>query len=152
MKSKRVRKFPFVAPMGKTANFYVPAAKMDDAKYGRDGQTPSQMFESFFVASFGGFTHEESKIQGRWTGGGEIVGDGGGKVFIDQHQRYEVAFAGRRKTAEFFAFLADMCRLLEESSIYVTYGANSWLVGPDCSSEKSDPAQEQSSEMSDPSK
>jgi hypothetical protein len=130
MKSKRVRELSFVAPMGKTANFYVPAAKMDDPRYGRDGLTPGQMFESFFVANFGGFTHEESKIQGRWNGG-QAAGEQAGKVFIDEHQRYEVAFAGSRKTTQFFAFLAEMCRRLEENSIYVTYGANSWLVGPD---------------------
>ena len=81
-------KLPFVASMGKTASFYVPADKVNDSKYGRDGRKPSQMFEEFFVTHFGGFTHEQSQIKGRW------MGEGGNKLFIDEHQRYEVAFAG----------------------------------------------------------
>ncbi len=43
---------------------------------------------------------------------------------------YEVAFGDKGKASEFFSFMSDMCRLLEENSIYVTYGGNSWLVAP----------------------
>ena len=132
MRNKKLAQLPFVADMGKTASFYVPADKVNDSRYGRDGLRPSQMFEQFFVANFGGFTHEQSQIKGRWVGdGGE--GDtsaSGTKVFIDEHQRYEVAVAGREKTELFLKFLSEMCGLLEEGSIYLTYGGHSWLVAP----------------------
>jgi hypothetical protein len=124
MKNKQVRTFPFVADMGKSASFYVPADKLHDSRYGRDGRRPGQMFEEFFVTHFGGFTHEQSQIKGRW------VGDGGNKVFTDEHQRYEVAFAGEKNAALFLNFLSEMCGLLEEGSIYLNYGGHSWLVSP----------------------
>ncbi len=124
MKAKRWKRLPFLVAMGKTANFYVPAAKMNDPRYARDGRTAGQLFDEFLIGNFGGFTHEVSQIRGQW------VGDNGTKVFTDEHQRYEVAFGDKSKAAEFFRFMAEMCRLLEESSIYVTYGGNSWLVAP----------------------
>ena len=124
MKNKQVGTFPFVASMGKTASFYVPADKVNDSKYGRGGRKPSQMFEEFFVTNFGGFTHEQSQIKGRW------MGDGGAKLFSDEHQRYEVAFAGQKMAALFLNFLSEMCGLMEEGSIYLTYGGRSWLVSP----------------------
>jgi hypothetical protein len=124
MKNKQVDKLPFVASMGKTASFYVPTDKVNDSKYGRNGRKPSQMFEEFFVTHFGGFTHEQSQIKGRW------MGEGGTKLFVDEHQRYEVAFAGHHKATLFFDFLSDMCGLMEEGSIYLTYGGYSWLVSP----------------------
>jgi hypothetical protein len=124
MKNKQVAKFPFVAAMGKTASFYVPSEKVNDSRYGRDGRKPSKMFEEFFVANFGGFTHEQSQIKGRW------VGDGSDILFTDEHQRYEVAFASKQKATQFFHFLSEMCGLMEEGSIYLTYGGQSWLVSP----------------------
>ncbi len=125
MKAKRLKQLPFLVAMGKTANFYVPAAKMNDPKYGRGGRTAGQLFDDFLIGNFGGFTHEVSQIRGQW------VGDNGTKVFTDEHQRYEVAFGDKGKATEFFRFMSTMCRLLEENSIYVTYGGNSWLVMPD---------------------
>jgi hypothetical protein len=124
MKPRRVAKLPHLVPLGRLAVFYVPSQKMDDPRYGRDGLTPTQLFDQFFLAKFGGLTHEESKIRGQWTS------PDGQKVFTDLHQRYEVSFAGRKKTREFVAFLAEMCRLLGEESIYLTMGSRSWLVMP----------------------
>ena len=124
MKAKQLKRLPFLVAMGKTANFYVPAAKMNDPKYSRAGRTAGQLFDDFLISNFGGFTHEISQIRGQW------IGDNGNKLFTDEHERYEVAFGDKSMAAEFFGFMADMCRLLEESSIYVTYGGNSWLVTP----------------------
>ena len=124
MKSKRAIKRPNLIPLGRLAVFYVPSDKMDDPHFGRDGLTPTQLFDRFFLAKFGGLTHEESKIRGQWTS------PDGQKVFTDKHQRYEVSFAGRKKAREFVAFLSQMCRLLGEESIYLTMGSRSWLVMP----------------------
>jgi hypothetical protein len=124
MKNKQVETLSFVASMGKTASFYVPADKLHDSKYGRDGHKPSQMFEKFFVTHFGGFTHEQSQIKGRW------MGEGGTKMFTDEHQRYEVAFSGKHNATLFLNFLSEMCGLMEEGSIYLNYGGRSWLISP----------------------
>ena len=123
-KSKRGLKLPFLLPLGKIAAFYVPAQKMNEPQFGRDGQTPTQIFDAFFLSSFGGLTHEKSSIQGRW------VTEGGNKVFSDQHERYEISFSGKRKLVELVTFLAEMCALLEEDSIYLMIGDRSWLVTP----------------------
>jgi hypothetical protein len=116
--------FPFLVPLGRIATFYVPAQKMDDPRFGRDGLTPTEMFDRFFLRKFGGLTHEESHIRGEWTAGeGQVV-------FTDLHERYEVSFSGKEKAAEFLNFLAEMCGLLQEQSIYLTIGTRSWLVKP----------------------
>jgi len=121
---RRLGELPFIIPLGKTAVFYVPAKKMDDARYGRDGRTPTQLFDEFFLENYGGLTHEESKIQGQWTT------PGGHSVMTDLHERYEVSFAGKARTVQFLEFLSEMCGLLEEQSIYLTLGDRSWLVTP----------------------
>lgn len=115
--------FPHASRLGTMANFYVPTEKLGSLEYGRQGQTPSQLFERFFIEQFGGFTHEESRIQGYWAGGL-------GKIFTDRHERYEVAVADRAKAKQLFEFLSDICGLLQEQSIYVTYGGRAWLVTP----------------------
>jgi hypothetical protein len=124
MKSKRTVKRPNLVPLGRLAVFYVPSEKMQDPRFGRDGLTATQLFDRFFLEKFGGLTHEESKIRGQWTS------PDGQKVFTDQHQRYEVSFAGRKKAELFLDFLSQMCHLLEEESIYLTMGSRSWLVMP----------------------
>jgi len=124
MKKRKAAKVPYLVPLGRTATFYVPAEKMDDPMFGQDGRTATQLFDEFFLQHFGGLTHEESKIRGQWTS------PDGQKVFTDLHQRYEVTFSGKKKSREFVNFLSDMCRLLQEESIYVTMGDRSWLVTP----------------------
>jgi hypothetical protein len=118
----RLGELGFLRPLGETAIFYAPAHKLDDPKYGRDGLTPNELFKAFFLEKFGGLTHEISSIQGQW------MGPGGERVLTDQHQRFEVSFDGEAQTIQFLKFLAEMCGLLDEQSIYLTMGGRSWLV------------------------
>lgn len=113
-----------LVPLGRIAVFYVPAQKMDDPAFGRDGRTPTELFDEFFLKNFGGLTHEESHIRGEWVSGEEQ------KAFTDLHQRYEVSFSGHEKLNDFLRFLSQMCRLLGEESIYLTIGTRAWLVKP----------------------
>lgn len=113
-----------LVPLGRVAVFYVPAAKMVDPAFGREGLLARDVFERFFLSNFGGLTHEVSNIRGQWTS------PDGQKVFTDLHERYEVSFAGREKMRIFLAFLSEMCGLLQEESIYLTMGTRSWLVKP----------------------
>jgi hypothetical protein len=124
MKPKRRSHAPFLVPLGTIAVFYVPAEKMDDPRFGTGGQTPTQMFDEFFLRNFGGLTHEESHIRGEWTS------SDGQKTFHDLHQRYEVSFSGKKKAAQFLKFLSEMCGRLGEESIYLTIGTRAWLVKP----------------------
>ena len=122
MKRRTGPRLPYLTPLGRTAVFYVPAQKMDDPNFGRDGHTPTQLFEAFFLREFGGLTHEESKIQGQW-----IAADNA-KVFTDLHERYVVTFSGKKKARLFIEFLSQMCGLLQEDSIYLTIGGRAWQV------------------------
>jgi len=124
MKRRSARKHSFLVPLGRVAVFYVPAEKMSDPRYGLDGLTPTQMFDQFFLQKFGGLTHEESQIRGKWTS------SDGNKVFTDSHQRYEVAISGKKKATEFVHFLSEMCGRLHEESIYLSIGTRCWLVKP----------------------
>ena len=124
MNPKRKRISPYLVPLGRIAVFYVPAEKMDLPQYGRDGMTPTEMFDQFFLEHFGGLTHEESHIRGQWTDGEGSI------VFTDLHQRYEVSFSGKKQRRELLEFLAEMCARLQEESIYLTLGSRSWLVRP----------------------
>ena len=49
---------------------------------------------------------------------------------VSQGQLDRAAFAGQKKATLFLKFLSDMCGLMEEGSIYLTYGGYSWLVSP----------------------
>jgi hypothetical protein len=122
--SEQRSKPSFLVPLGRIATFYVPKQKMDNPEFGRDGLTPTQLFDEFFLRKFGGLTHEQSNIRGQWTS------DDGQKVFTDQHERYEVSFSGSKKAQEFIEFLSEMCGRLREESIYLTMDTRSWLVKP----------------------
>ena len=120
---KPSREFPDLCFMGTTVNFYLPARKLDSPLVAKGGQTAAKLMESFFIEQFGGFTHEVSNIRGYWVGRQ-------GETITDKHERYEVTIHGKSKAAELFRFLAGICALLEEDSIYLTYDGRTWLVKP----------------------
>lgn len=108
--------------IGKVATFYVPSHKLDDIKYGDKGLTPRQMFHETFMMHYQAYTHEVSKIQGYWQGGSDME--------RDEHERYEVAVCGKSGRKYLQTFMAYMCGLLQEESIYLTVGCKAWLVFP----------------------
>ena len=134
MKRKWVPQATYLVPLGRIAVFYVPARKMVDSKFGRDGQTPTEIFDKFFLENFRGLTHEESQIRGEW------ISEDNQKVFTDRHQRYEVSFSGPAQGDQLLRFLAEMCDMLHEESIYLTIGSHSWLVTPLSKQTSVDPA------------
>lgn len=106
--------------LGQVAIFYVPKQKLDTPI--KDGKTARQLLHDFFVDHYNAYTHEVSKIQGFWKTGHILM--------RDEHERYEVSFDGKDKVIEFVDFLADLCGLIGEQSIYLTMGYKSWLVVP----------------------
>jgi hypothetical protein len=106
--------------IGQVAVFYVPKQKLDTAI--KDGKTARQLLHDFFVDHYNAYTHEVSKIQGFWKTRNILM--------MDEHERYEVSFDGKQKVVEFVDFLADLCGLIQEESIYLTMGYKSWLVLP----------------------
>ena len=118
--------------------FYIPTAKLDMKLENpiraqvQDGSfvdlTPRQLLHNYFVNDFNAYTHEVSQIQGYWINKNK-------DILVDEHERYEVSFKGRKKVKKFVAFLSDLCGLIEEESIYLTMGYKSWLVVPPSSKE-----------------
>ena len=116
------RELKFLVPLGRVAVFYVPAHKLHESALGREGLTPAELFERFFLERFGGLTHEISNIQGQWVSSAHL------KVIQERHERYEISLADEDQIREFLTFLSRMCAQLQEESIYVTMGDRSWLV------------------------
>ena len=54
----------------------------------------------------------------------------GSNTVKDDHVRYEVSFAGKDKVEEFVDFIKVVCYNLQEESIYLTMGENSFLITP----------------------
>jgi hypothetical protein len=110
---------PNTVYIGQMAVFYVPTSKLDVV---RDNKTARQTLHDFFVEHYNAYTHEISKIQGFWKKQNILV--------RDEHERYEVSFEGMDRVLEFVDFLSDICKFIEEDSIYLTMGNKSWLVLP----------------------
>lgn len=119
MKSKT--RIPNLEYIGHIATFYLPSKKLDNPEYGLDGRSPREILHDFFVQNYNAYTHEISKIKGYWKREESIV---------DEHERYEVSFKGRRRVRAFVGFLSELCALMKEESIYLTMGYKSWLVTP----------------------
>jgi len=110
--------------LGQMAVFYVPVQKLDSLDYGKEGNTPRQLFEHFLMENYNAYTLEISDTQGFWRQHKKS------KIFNDRNARYEVSFDGEDRVKGFVSFLSDMCFLLQEQAIYVTMGQKSWLVLP----------------------
>jgi hypothetical protein len=106
--------------IGRVCTFYIPASKLDDKSYTHEEILPREILHEYFVINHNAYTHEISNIKGYWKNQEELV--------LDQHERYEVSFRGKKKVNEFISFLARFCHLIREDSIYLTMGYKSWLV------------------------
>lgn len=111
-------------PLGRMAIFYVPAVKLDDSQFGKDGRCPRELFEEFFMENYNAYTLEVSETHGFWREHDQSP------ILHDQNYRYEVSFEGKKKVKPFVRFLSEMCALMKEQAIYLTMGYKSYLVLP----------------------
>jgi len=105
-----------IISLGKMAVFYLPAKKLKEHP---DVQT---QLEHTLISEYQGWTKHTEHIVGGYQQGSATV--------TDDHVRYEVSFAGKDRVAPFVAMLKQVCRDLEEVSIYLTMGEQSFLVQP----------------------
>jgi len=103
-----------IGHIGKVAVFYLPVNKLN--------KKIRQEIHSFFVKHYCAYTHEISKIQGFWSKGSKTV--------KDRHERYEVSFKGKKNLKKFIKFISGICYSIEEESIYLTIGGESYLISP----------------------
>lgn len=103
---------PNVKYIGKVAVFCLPADKLDE-------KIKSEIHD-FLVVNYSAYTHESSEIEGYWAGSGGLV--------RDVHERYEVSFNGDENFRKFVDFLSEICRMIDEDSIYLTVADESYLI------------------------
>jgi len=109
-----MKESPQSTHIGEVAVFYLPVNKID--------QKIRSKIHSFFVKNYYAYTHEISKIQGFWSKGSKTV--------KDKHERYEVSFKGKDNLKKFVEFMSEICYIIQEESIYLTIGGDSYLISP----------------------
>jgi len=102
-----------MTPLGKITVFYLPSIKLDER--GR-----RKTIHDFLISHFSAYTHTPSMVRGFWT-------DENSTVVHDILERYEVSLA-KDKFDNLVKFLTELCEELEEKSIYLTRGDESFLV------------------------
>jgi hypothetical protein len=101
--------------IGKIAFFYLPSKKIT--------KKIRKKIHEFFLSKQNAYTHESGGIEGYWHDGYKLTSD--------SHDRYEISFKGRKKFKDLIEFLSELCKEMNEKSIYLTIADNSYLVRAD---------------------
>lgn len=110
-----------VTPIGKMTVFYIPSHKLD-APRSQDPSTTRGAIHEFLIAHFKAYTHTPSPVKGYWI-------SGRGELLHDVTERFEVSFGSEADFARLIEFLRELAATLEEDTIYLTRGDESFLVG-----------------------
>ncbi len=110
---------PEIVSLGRMAIFLVPVSKM---RAGAPAETEEDRLDRELMKRYQGVTKVTANVEGSYQLGGKLV--------REAHIRYEVSFQGADKVLEFVQLLKELCRKLNEESIYLTMGENSYLVKP----------------------
>ena len=108
-------------PLGTMTIFYVPSHKLDDSRFFQGSQTARSVIHDFLMNSFRAYTQTPTPVKGFWV-------DHEDTLHHDVMERFEVSFDSEEDFDEIIGFLVEMCRTLNEDSIYVTRGDRSFLV------------------------
>ena len=100
--------------------FYVPSHKLD-APAPSGSHTPRGAIHEFLMQHYRAYTHAPSPVKGFWM-------SGGGQVVHDVLERFEVSFGSEMEFGRLIDFLRELCQRLDEQSIYLTRGEESFLV------------------------
>jgi len=111
---------PKLYQLGRMAIFFLPQEKLL-LRRGPNETTIREYVEDRLLHHYNGYTSISGEIIGCWKNG---------RRYDDVHVRYEVSFPGRERIQHFVDFLSEVCGLLEEESIYLTMGEDSYLVMP----------------------
>lgn len=102
-----------IKKLGKLIVFYIPSKKITSAV--------REDIHNFFVSNHNAYTHISGSIVGYWVNEGYL--------FEDHHERYEISIE-EKDLSNLIDFISNVCNKLEEKSIYVTIGSESYLVYP----------------------
>ncbi|HEX3725655.1 MAG TPA: hypothetical protein VHV08_05405 [Pirellulales bacterium] len=111
---------PSVTSIGKVTLFYIPSHKLDAPRQDSAGTARSVIHE-FLISNFKAYTHTPAPVKGYW------ISDEG-TLLHDVMEQFEVSFESETEFEALIAFLAGICDLLAEDTIYLTRGDDSFLV------------------------
>ena len=109
-----------LAPLGKMTAFYIPSHKLDGPGFASDG-TARHAIHEFLIAHYRAYTHTPSPVKGYWL-------SGRGVLLHDVMERFEVSFDREVDYERLIDFLTELAVRLDEESIYLTRGEESFLV------------------------
>lgn len=84
-------------------------------------QPHAMPIHEFLIAHYRAYTHTPSPVKGYWI-------SGHGNLTHDVMERFEVSFESESDFEKLIEFLAHLCQTLEEDTIYLTRGDESFLV------------------------
>lgn len=111
-----------VESVGRDAVFYLPSDLMGMEI--ESGIRCRQMVEDFLEQEYGGFTDEGNNHNGFWK-------NAQGTRFYERYQKYRVAFTGPERIPKLESFLSYIAKGLNEESIFISTGEDSWLLYPE---------------------
>ena len=109
-----------LAPLGKMTAFYIPSHKLDGPGFASD-RTARQAIDEFLISHYKAYTHTPSPVKGYWLSGRDVL-------LHDVMERFEVSFDREEAYGKLIEFLAHLAQRLDEESIYLTRGDESFLV------------------------
>jgi len=108
--------------IGRMAVFFLPTHLL--GKTLSNEQRCADFVTSFIEQTYGGCTVEGSDHAGFWL-------NDAGKEFRGLYTKYRVSFRGRDRIAELDNFLAFIGKELNQESIYLETGEDSFLIYPE---------------------
>ena len=111
---------PRLTRLGKVTVFYLPSHKLDHPRPTAQS-TPRQVVHEFLISHYLAYTHTPAPVKGWWTNPQQVL-------FHDVMERFEVSFDAEPQFDALISFLANLSRTLDEETVYLTRGDESFLI------------------------
>lgn len=118
--------------LGRMAVFTIPHSKWCHHNYVQDGKSVSNLTRDFLLANYNGFS-VRGPLKGYWREKPRLNTHGiqvGNKLHEEDVMEVKASFLGKDRIPKLKRFLAGMCKLMNETCLYLETGEDSWLVYP----------------------
>ncbi len=121
-KNKPSSKRPYAKEnLGKMIVFLLPSLQLK--RKSQKGESLEDKLHHFLLQKFNGYTAAAGNIFGYWR-------NAAGKEFYGEHKEYKVSLLKKNEIRALEDFLSILAFEMEEESIYVSSGEDSWLLYP----------------------
>ena len=108
--------------LGTCVTFLLPSLKLKNRS--RRGETLEAKLHHFLLQNFSGYTAAAGNVFGYWR-------SRRGKEFYGEHTEYKVSLLDSGKLETLEGFLAELALEMDEDSLYLAAGKESWLLYPE---------------------